>query len=468
LSEAALAAPGLEAGAARPWGGRAFTLLAWGLAFHIVAMAVLFGLLRLPMALVRALAAWKEVLALLLLAAVTLRAVAGRGGHVAIRPPDVLVAALFALTALHVLAAQTGWGPVDDPTGLAYGARDLVFFFGLYFVGRGASGAATSERALRTLFVVGVITSLVAVLEWAFVTPQLLVVLGVASYFNDFLGASAFTAGNVYGLPDNYWTMIGGRLVKRAGSVQLSSQGFAVPFLVIIPAATAWLYLQDRWRRWWAVLGYAIIWAGLLLTITRMTLVACSVQVLLMIVLRRRPAPLVALGVAGTAVAVVLLASVPGIAGYVWETLLWQTASSGSHARDYARGLAALATHPFGSGIGTTDATAVRLGLEPIMGDNLVLKYAVELGVLGGTLLVAFFACVLWSGVRRALLATDERDRMIGALGAALAVGAMLNGITAVIFYSPMLAYLLCWLVGASITGRAPESPRPSSAGGAA
>ena len=437
---------------ARPWGERALTLFAWGLAFHIVTMAFLFGLLRLPMDLVRAVAAWKEAFVVVMLGAVAVRALTGRGPGSRVLPGDLMLLALVGLTALHLLAALGGWGPVDELSGLAYGVRDLVFFFAMYFVGRATPAVLESDRILTSLFAVGVVTSMVAVVEWAFATPEMLMVLGVASYFNDFLGTSLHTAGNVYGLPDNYWTMIGGRLVQRAGSVQLSSQGFAIPFLVLIPAATVWMYRRERWTSPVAMAGYAILWAGLLLTITRMTILAAGLQVLLIVVLRRRPAPLVALGVVGTAVFALVLATVPGIAGYVWDTLLWQTSSSGTHSRDYANGMAALVRHPLGSGLGTTDATAARLGLVPIMGDNLELKYAVELGAVAGMLLVAFFAYLLWVGVCGALSAADERARDIGALGAALALGVAVNGVTAVVFNSPMLAYSFFWTAGAAVT----------------
>lgn len=438
--------------ARRPWGGGALVVLTWGLAFHIAVIALLFGLLDLPAAVVRAIAAWKELLALALLGVVALRASTGHGPRTALRPADLFIASLIGLTALHALGALAGWGPVDDAVGLAYGVRDLVLFMALYFVGRATPAAPTSDVVLRQLWIVGIVTSLVAVLEWAFLTPDMLVVLGVASYFNDFLGATLFTHGNVYGLPDNYWTMIGGRLVQRAGSLQLSSQGFAIPFLVVMPAATVRMYLRDRWRSPAALTGYALLWLGLLLTITRMTIVACALQVLLIILLRRRPGPLLALGVAGTVVLSALLAVVPGLAGYVWETLLWQTASSGSHGNDYAKGLAALANHPLGSGLGTTDATAARLGLPPLTADNLFLKYFVELGLVGGLLLVAFLGYCIWSGVRCALLAADERRRIFGALGAALALGVAVNGATAVLFNSPMLAYLYFWFAGSMVT----------------
>ena len=41
------------------------------------------------------------------------------------------------------------------------------------------------------------------------------VLLGVAAYFQDFLHVSAFTLGNDFGLPTNYWTHIGNVEVQR-------------------------------------------------------------------------------------------------------------------------------------------------------------------------------------------------------------------------------------------------------------
>ncbi|PYO07365.1 MAG: hypothetical protein DMD30_11205, partial [Gemmatimonadetes bacterium] len=52
----------------------AFPLLAWGLAFHSLVIAILFGPLRLPEGLVRQIAAWKELTLILLVVIVFVRA----------------------------------------------------------------------------------------------------------------------------------------------------------------------------------------------------------------------------------------------------------------------------------------------------------------------------------------------------------------------------------------------------------
>src|SRR2546430_10184783 len=116
----------------------------------------------------------------------------------------------------------------------------------------------------------------------------MLVLLGASRYIQEFIGIAQITKSNVYGLPDNYWTGIGDYVVRRTGSTYLSSQGFAVPFIIILPAATLWVF-SEHWRhRVLGWLGYLALWIGLLLSVTRMTTLVCVLQVLLLTVVRRR------------------------------------------------------------------------------------------------------------------------------------------------------------------------------------
>lgn len=429
-----------------------FRVLAWALVLHIMVMAVLFGLVGLPASTVRAVAAWKEVFALVALAAVACRAAFGRGATNTPVAADLPVLALASLALLHMIASVGGWGPPTSATLLGYGVRDTMLCLGLYAVGRATPGVARDGRVLRTLLVLGALTSLVAVIERIVVTPERLVLLGVASYFNDFLGMGATTLSNDFGLPDNYWTYLGGRLVQRAGSVYLSSQGFAIPFLLIIPAATAWLVGGERRRGGWAFVAYALCWIGLLLSVTRMTMVACVLQTLAMVLLLRRPAPVVTMGLGGAFALGVLILLVPGVGWYLWDTLAWQTSSSASHAKDFATGIAALMAHPFGNGLATTDATALRMGLVPLAADNLFLKYGVELGVPAMFALAWWLATLGWMGARGALADEERPGRAAGAMLAAIALGLAMNGVTAVVTNSLPIAYLCFWLIGSIVT----------------
>lgn len=428
-----------------------YLLLAWGLTFHILGVMWLFANSGLPIEAVRAAAAWKELTALALVAVTVLRLATGRAPDLVVRGADLCAFGLVALTGLQLLASVAGWGPSTSAVGLAYGVRDLVFGFLLYFVGRATPEIAARRTVFAHLFLIGVVTSLIAVLERAFITPEGLVALGVASYFNNFLDASILTEGNAFGLPNNYWTYVGGRLLQRAGSVYLSSQGFAISFLLIVPAAASWLMLARRWRAPLYAASFAVVCAGLLLTVTRMTILACLLQVLLLLVLWRKPGTVFSLAALGALTAAVLLIAVPGLAGFVWETFTWQTGSSGSHSKDYYNGLVAMVRHPLGAGLATTDQTAARLGRIGLTNDNLFLKYGVELGLPGLLLFVGWLATLLWSSVRAAVMATRRQQRGFLAFAAACTLGVAINGATAVVFNLPLLNYLFFWTAGVAV-----------------
>ncbi len=429
-------------------------VLIWLLPFHIVVMAGLFGGLGVPAPVVRLIAAWKEVLVTTLVATVLLRVALGRSNRSPVLWLDLAVGGLGLLALAYLLGGGI-WFGLDVPVGARlYGLRDGVFFSLLYFVGRSTPDVVRDERVLKALFVVGVITSCVAVLEHLFVTPEMLVLIGAAAYVQDFLGVAQFTAGNPYGLPSNYWVPMGGTLVWRAGSTYLSSQGFAIPFLVIVPAATVWLLARKRAAVAW--LGYAIVWLGLLLSITRVTIVACALQAVLIAATRRRWGLITAAGVTGTVAFGCAMILWPGLATYLWETLTWQTSSGISHVESWVGGIENALRYPLGAGLGVAEQTAVRFGLEPLAGDNQFLRYVVEMGVLGLVLHVATIVGGGLIGVASARSATDVQGDY-GLVVAATALGILLNAVTANVFNSMLLSYAFFWLLGSVATARTKE-----------
>lgn len=421
----------------------------WLLPFHIAAMAWLFGGLGLPGPMVRVVAAWKEGLIALLVAVAALRVALGMGGRTAVRWLDLAVFGLGLLAVIYLVGGAP-WSGVEVNLGARlYGLRDAVFFTLLYFVGRATPETVGDERVLRAIFLVGVVTSGIAVLERLFVTPQMLVLLGAARYFQDFLGSALFTEGNAYGLPGNYWVWIGGRYVQRVGSTYLSSQGFAVPFLVIVPAATVWLL--DARRAAVAWLGYGVIWLALALTITRMSIVACLLQALAILALRRRWGLLTAVGTSLLLAFVAALVAVPGLADFAWNTLTWQSPSSLTHLRDWGAGIANAIRYPLGAGLGVADATAVRSGLVPLAGESLYLKYAVELGLPGLGLHLATMLGAIATGMR-ALRGSEGAVARYGVVLVAVACGILFNGATTAVFNSAMVTYSFFWLLGSLAT----------------
>ena len=447
--------------------GIALPVFSWGLPFHSLLVAVLFGGLGWSAATVRGFAAWKEIAVIGLVLLVILRAATGRGPRVAISWVDLAVSALLAIAFGFLIAGRTLLRIELPPGTELYGLRDIAFFLLLYFVGRASPEIVDDPNTLRRLYIILVLTCAIAVVERILVTPDMLVLLGVASYFQDFLNVAAFTVGNEYGLPMNYWTRIGNVEMQRAGSVYLSSQGFAVPFLILLPVATAYVFGQKRITLSMKI-EYALIWLGLLLSITRMTILVCAIQLVLVILMLRKPEWAVAGLAVGCIAVVVSMFVIPGLPGFVWDTLTWQTGSSASHVKDWSKGLAAFFDHPWGAGLGTTDQSAVRFGLEPLTADNGYLKYAVELGLQGLAALMAIFFGVIAASYKVARYASTHARRLMGTVVLFTTIGIMLNATTGVVFNALVLSYLYFWFAGAIVTvsqqefARAPERERSS------
>lgn len=429
----------------------ALPLFSWGLPFHSLLVAVLFGGMGLTAGMVRGIAAWKEIVVLGLIALVILRSAGGRGPRAAVSWIDLAVSSLLVIAFAFFVGSKSLFR-IDLPAGAElYGLRDIAFFFLLYFVGRASPEIADDPNTLRRLYIILVLTCAIAVVEWMLVTPDMLVLLGVASYFQDFLNVSAFTVGNEFGLPMNYWTRIGNVEMQRAGSVYLSSQGFAVPFLILLPVATAWVFGQKRITLSMKI-EYAVIWLGLFLSITRMTILVCGIQLVLVILMLRKPEWAVAGLVAGCIAVVVSMFLIPGLPAFIWDTLTWQTGSSASHVKDWSKGITAFFDQPWGAGLGTTDQSAVRFGIEPLTADNGFFKYAVELGIQGLAALLAIFAGILATSYKVARYASTHQRRLMGTVVLFTTIGVLLNATTGVVFNALVLSYLYFWFAGAIVT----------------
>lgn len=428
-----------------------FPLFAWGLAFHSLVIAALFGWFGLPEGLVRAIAAWKEIGLLVLLAVVLFRSISGRGPGVTIAWTDLWIGALVVLATMY-FAGENLWLRTKLPIAAELlGIRQAVLFMLVYFVGRAMPELADDDGTMRKIFFLVLVTCVLGILERFLLPPEGLVALGVAAYFQDFLGASAITIGNDYGLPTNYWAWLGGHQVRRAGSIYLGGQGFAIPFLLFFPMVTAWVLPRGQ-RSVWRIIGYLIICVALLLTLTRMTIIVAMVQLLLFLLLRRRPE----WAVLGVALAAMLFAAamllVPGFPTFVLHTLSGQEASTAGHVTDFSNGLVAFLQKPWGFGLGTADAAAARSGLEHLTGDNLYLTYAVEMGLAGVVLLILALGSIMGHALNLQRNGVTDAERRMGAAIWIAAIGLAINGITAVVFNSITLGWLFFWLAGAVVT----------------
>ena len=424
----------------------------WLLPFHALVIALLFGYFGVSGDTVRAIAAWKESAIVILVAWVAMRSLTGAGPRARLMAPDIAVTALIAIAVVFALLENPLFFARIPGAAVLYGFRDSILFMLLYYVGRSTPEIAESETILKHAYLIALVVSVIGIIERIFVSPDMLVLLGVASYMNDFLGLSAYTAGNEYGLPQNYWSILGGVWVRRSGSVFLHSQGFAVPFLFLMPAATAWVLNRRGKHPWLARVGYAIIWAGLLVTLTRMTTIVCVLQVVIFYLIFRRPEWSLGSMVAVFAIGAVTVIVVPGLLHFVWETLSWQTGSSTSHIKDWQQGLLAFFEKPWGNGLGTTDAAPLKAFREPLSADNMYLTYAVQLGVAGIAAFVAVLLTILAAAWRIAWANVSDVQRRVAAVVALTTIGIIINGMTSFLFSSNLLAYVFFWTAGAMVT----------------
>lgn len=435
-------------------------LLLWALPFHAVTVAFFFGVLRTSMQATTILASWKEGVALILLAVVITRAILTRGPAVEIAAPDVAITGLIALAVLFALVENPIFAARIPPKVELFGFRSAVFFMLLYYVGRGVPEIGERSTYIKHLFRVAVVVSAIGILERIFVSPAMLVALGAASYMNDFLGLAVSTAGNDWGLPSNYWSVMGRVPVRRAGSVFLGGQAFALPFLLFMPAATSWVFATHKRLNLWSVAGYVVIWLGLLVTITRTTIIVCALQMVLYFLISRRPTRVVAAGLMALGVLLLALLVVPGLASFVMATITFQTASSYSHVFDWRRGLEAFFQMPWGHGLGSSDQVAARFGRTALTADNIFLNYAVDLGAFGliGYLAVMFTLAVFsW----RLFKTSRNPDAALVASTVFLAtIGLALNGGSSAPFNSVFLAYNFFLLAGAAVSAFQREAIR--------
>lgn len=430
----------------------AVLLFLWILPFHSLAIALLFGYFGVSAGVARTIAAWKEAAIVVFLICVVIRGLSGRGRRSSLVPADFALFTLLTLAIVAVIVADPLFHAGIPAGAELYAFRDGFFFMLLYFVGRAMPELADSDTLMKNAFIIALVISVIGILERIFVSPDMLVLLGVASYMNDFLGLGAYTSNNAWGLPANYWTDMGGVPVRRAGSVFLHSQGFALPFLLLMPAASAWVLNRRRRHPHIVRFAYALIWGGLLVSITRVTTVICVIQVVLFYLIVRRPEW--ALGSIVTAMVAIVLTvvAVPGLLHFVWETLSWQTGSGTSHVRDWGEGILAFAEQPWGHGLGTTDAAPLRFMRLPLSADNMYLSYGVQLGVEGLLAFVALIGMILFTSWRGAWLATTETQRRFFAVVALASLGIFLNGVTSVVFSSNLFAYLFFLCAGAAMT----------------
>ena len=447
------------------WAIRVLLLYIVLLPVHSLIIAILLSHAGVPVRVLRVFAAWKEVLLFLtatgLVGAVVLRKELPRLVWV-----DWVALAWFVQVLLYLglrnwfLSQSLGW-----ETNL-YGARDWMLYVIPYVIGRLIVASDLDLLTVfRVLLAVATVTSAVGLLEYFFVPTQWHLAIGIPRYFSEFLN---LRYPSTWGLPNNYWQIVGYQLVRRAVSVHISGQGFAIPFLLLWPLCI--LNLRARWFRG-AVLLVALNGAGVIFSLTRMTIFVCFLQglmVLWMIGRRYLLLPYLAVTVIVAALFVADLVplrlekpeaappkAVTPFQRVPFNELVSNTArlnDSSSRARpgQWTAGWGVLREHPAGIGLGATGITAGRVGAGGMGNEAGYLKVAGALGVPGLLIFLGWFAGVIrasWAVWR----AADAPWHNLAILAFATAIGSLINNVTAPPDQSLFIGYLFPWLAGMTV-----------------
>ncbi len=420
----------------------ALHVLIVGLALHNLVMSQLYragvrgGWLS-------AVAAWKDVL---LVGALALVLWGRRGRSTELRRVDWLALAFGGFVVLYAVIPQSVLGGGATHKGVLYGARHDLLPVLAYFLGRGL-GLTAHERSrlCRTvLFIAGGVAVyglldvyLVSLAWWR----------QSAGWFGDQLG---LTYHGLSGLPENFiYNQGGGVIFRRLTSSFLSP--LATGYLLVV----ALFFVPLRGRRWAPPLA-ALLFAALLATHTRAALLALVLGLLVIAALRRAAFP------AGLAVLVAVLGFVfvkayphLGPRAHFTPTELAQQeanahknpgasndptsaneSSASEHFASFRAGARTAIHHPWGFGLGNAGVTAERTNVKVEAGESTYTELAVETGLLGALVFVA------WS------LALLGRLRQVPWLAAAFA-SILFVGLQTDVIGIPWIAVVVWSLAGA-------------------
>jgi hypothetical protein len=410
-----------------------------------------------------AIQAWKEILLGVALARVALEAL--RAGRLAFRPhpADVLAVAFAAVVCVYAVLPQ-GWldGSADHGAiGLAL-KHDLVPV-GAYFLGR--SVILRGEDLIRLVWTVVGTAAAVAVLgllDDFFIPISWWRDSAVVDYFHKHLGYDYHGTG---GLPENFVFNNGGDaegFYRRLVSTFLGPLASAYTFVVALLLAAAFL------RRLRILIPLsAAIFAGLLFTFSRSSLLALAAGLVVLAFVRRRWWP-VAAAVATLAVSVAWVHVFPHVAPqgkWTQQDLIQQrnnaknqpgaSGSAGSidepsihsHWISLREGVRTVVHHPQGFGLGNAGQTASRTGTTIKAGESNYTEIGAETGLFGALLWIAWGLAIFI-----ALMTAAWRTRWWAGAGIAAAFGATLVlAVQTDVIGDPWMAYCLWALAGIAL-----------------
>jgi hypothetical protein len=446
------------------WRRPVVALYAWivGLAAHNAVMAALYGAGVRGGALT-ALQAWKEILLGVALARVAFEA--QRTGRLAFRvhPADVLAVAFATLVCVYAVLPQSWLDGSADHGAIGLALKHDLIPVGAYFLGR--SVILRGEELVRLVWTVVGTAAAVAVLgllDDFFVPISWWRDSAVVDYFHKQLGYDYHGTG---GLPENFVFNNGGDaegFYRRLVSTFLGPLASAYTFVVALLLGAAFL----RRLRILIPLG-AVIFAGLLFTFSRSSLLALAAGFVVLAFVMRRWWPIAA-AIVTLAVSVAWVHVFPHVAPqgkWTQQDLVQQrnnaknqpgaSGSAGSidepsihsHWISLREGVRTVVHHPQGFGLGNAGQTASRTGTTIKAGESNYTEIGAETGLLGALLWIGW-GLALFVG----LVTIAWRTRWWAAAGIAAAFGATLVlAVQTDVIGDPWMAYCVWAFAGIAL-----------------
>ena len=433
----------------------ALAVLLVGLAFHNLAMALLWqaGVRDLALDVV---AAWKEALLLVALVA----ALVVSGAIPRLRWADRFALAYGAIVVVYWLLPQAWLDGEATARGELYALRHHLLPLGAYLLGR----LVVLERAWWRRLLVALVAVAVVLTVWGLVDVYAVPLQwwrdsGVPGWFGEQLGLGYECLS---GLPEN-WILNTDEESPARRLVSTFLSPLATAYLLVVAVL---LLVAARQRRWTAVVG-VVIYAGLLWTHTRAAFIALPVGLLVLAALRRSWAP-AALAAGSVAVSAAFVALFPTIGP---ETTYTRTelaclrenaavegeatddpfsadeSSTASHLRTLRDGIETVARQPWGYGLGNSGVSASRTGGKLKAGESTYTELGVDTGVAG---LAAFVAWLVALG-----LALRRRSPWLAASLASMAVLGLQTDVIGIHW----LAVVVFALAGAALRAAPDQTP---------
>lgn len=408
------------------------------LPFHIMIMVFLFGFMGLSQEIVRGLASWKDATLCLLIFTIILGIVLSGKKRFQLASSDVFAYLFLLQLFLYLVFGSVLLGSKVQLVGRLYGLRDSGALFACYLLGRAIECKTNElERLFKVVLTVASIISIIGLVEWIFLPDEFFVFLGVSTYFSDFLGVDYTGEAWGQGLPANFWTYMGSSYVRRSVSVYMSSQGFAITFLVVLPISVYFMLYKskDRRKSFWIFVLNAV---ALLATITRTTIIACIMVFFIMAKLAGKSG-WVKKGFLGALLLFVLgVVFSPGVRTLIMETITWKSDSSVSHVGSWQQSLHMLEGSPiFGYGLSEAGQNSARFGGRAVGEENVFFRVVGEMGSIGLLLYIGFWVTCLaeLGGMFSRGNPLPETNGLI-VLGIAFGIGFLINSLTADILSS--------------------------------